>query len=142
VRQCAGPALPLEELRRLRTGARVESEFRVFRPASELTVLCTRTGVEGEHEVSLTLPAAPRTAIFEQPLESLIPLSAPASKLSEQLRKVRRSIFCDVMMSEMSGVEVYRRIRERGRGEERQLVFTGSSVRALVAMIAQPRWAA
>ena len=68
-------------------------------------------------------------------------------------------IFCDVMMPEMSGVEVYRRIRERHPGQERHVVFmtggafaepaalfiesvdnpklkkpfTGSSLRALVA---------
>jgi len=77
------------------------------------------------------------------------------------------AIFCDVMMPEMSGVEVYQRIRECHPGQERQLVFmtggafaelaahfiesvdnpklkkpfTGSSVRALVAAVArfQPR---
>lgn len=77
------------------------------------------------------------------------------------------AIFCDVMMPEMSGVEVYRRIRECYPGQERKLVFmtggafaelaahfiesvdnpklkkpfTGSSVRALVAAVMrfQPR---
>ncbi|HEX2672437.1 MAG TPA: ATP-binding protein, partial [Polyangiaceae bacterium] len=77
------------------------------------------------------------------------------------------AIFCDVMMPEMSGVEVYRRIGECHPGQERRLVFmtggafaelaahfiesvanpklkkpfTGSSVRALVAAVArlQPR---
>ncbi|MEI9940835.1 MAG: ATP-binding protein [Pseudomonadota bacterium] len=70
-------------------------------------------------------------------------------------------IFCDVMMPEMSGVEVYRRIGERHPGQERKLVFmtggafaepaahfiesvenhklkkpfTGSSLRALVAAV-------
>ena len=69
------------------------------------------------------------------------------------------AIFCDVMMPEMSGVEVYRRIRELHPGQEHKLVFmtggaftepaahfiesvanpklkkpfTGTSVRALVA---------
>ncbi len=72
-------------------------------------------------------------------------------------------IFCDVMMPEMSGVEVYQRIRERHPGQEHKLVFmtggafaepaahfiesvknpklkkpfTGTSVRALVAAIAR-----
>ena len=32
-------------------------------------------------------------------------------------------IFCDVMMPEMSGVEVYQRIRERHPGQERKFVF-------------------
>ena len=70
-------------------------------------------------------------------------------------------IFCDVMMPEMSGVEVYQRISEQYSGQERKLVFmtggafaepaahfieavenpklkkpfTGSSLRALVAAI-------
>jgi len=70
-------------------------------------------------------------------------------------------IFCDVMMPEMSGVEVYQRISEQYPGQERKLVFmtggafaepaahfieavenpklkkpfTGSSLRALVAAI-------
>ena len=69
------------------------------------------------------------------------------------------AIFCDVMMPEMSGVEVYRRLRERSPGQEHKVVFmtggaftepaahfiesvanhklkkpfTGSAVRALVA---------
>jgi two-component system cell cycle sensor histidine kinase/response regulator CckA len=68
-------------------------------------------------------------------------------------------IFCDVMMPEMSGIEVYQRIAERFPGQEQRLVFmtggvfgepaahfiaetsnpklkkpfTGSSLRALVA---------
>jgi len=77
------------------------------------------------------------------------------------------AIFCDVMMPEMSGVEVYQRIREGHPGQEHKLVFmtggafaelaahfiesvdnpklkkpfTGSSVRALVAAVSrfQPR---
>jgi len=70
-------------------------------------------------------------------------------------------IFCDVMMPEMSGVEVYQRIRESYSGQERKLVFmtggafaepaahfiesvpnpklkkpfSGSSLRALVAAV-------
>jgi CheY-like chemotaxis protein len=70
-------------------------------------------------------------------------------------------IFCDVMMPEMSGVEVFQRIRERHPGQEHKLVFmtggafaelaahfidsvdnpklkkpfTGSSLRALVAAV-------
>jgi two-component system cell cycle sensor histidine kinase/response regulator CckA len=73
------------------------------------------------------------------------------------------AIFCDVMMPEMSGVEVYQRIAERYAGEEHKVVFmtggafaepaaqfieavsnpklkkpfTGASVRALVAAIAR-----
>jgi len=73
------------------------------------------------------------------------------------------AIFCDVMMPEMSGVEVYQRIAERYPGQERKLVFmtggafsepaahfigsvdnpklkkpfTGTAVRALVAAIAR-----
>lgn len=95
-----------------------------------------------------------------------------ASSGAEALSKLadgRRfdAIFCDVMMPEMSGVEVYQRIREYHPGQEHQLVFmtggafaelaahfiesvanpklkkpfTGSSVRALVAAVAryQPR---
>src|SRR5450432_1897180 len=72
-------------------------------------------------------------------------------------------IFCDVMMPEMSGVEVYQRIRECHPGQEQKLVFmtggafaepaahfiesvdnpklkkpfTGSSLRALVATVAR-----
>ena len=72
------------------------------------------------------------------------------------------AIFCDVMMPEMSGVEVYQRIRERHPGQERKLIFmtggafsepaahfigsvdnpklkkpfTGTAVRALVAAVA------
>ncbi|MEO7035689.1 MAG: ATP-binding protein [Polyangiaceae bacterium] len=70
-------------------------------------------------------------------------------------------IFCDVMMPEMSGVDVYQRIRERHPGQEHKIVFmtggafaepaahffeavdnpklkkpfTGSSVRSLVATV-------
>ncbi|HET7542755.1 MAG TPA: ATP-binding protein [Polyangiaceae bacterium] len=70
-------------------------------------------------------------------------------------------IFCDVMMPEMSGMEVYRQIRERHPGQQRKLVFmtggafvepaahfiesvanptlkkpfTGSALRALVAAL-------
>jgi two-component system cell cycle sensor histidine kinase/response regulator CckA len=73
------------------------------------------------------------------------------------------AIFCDVMMPEMSGVEVYQRIQERHPGQEKRLVFmtggafaepaahfiesvknaklkkpfTGTSVRALVAAVAR-----
>jgi two-component system, cell cycle sensor histidine kinase and response regulator CckA len=73
------------------------------------------------------------------------------------------AIFCDVMMPEMSGVEVYQRIAERHPGQEKKLVFmtggafaepaahfiesvnnaklkkpfTGTSVRALVAAVAR-----
>jgi CheY-like chemotaxis protein len=83
------------------------------------------------------------------------------SKLAESRRF--DVIFCDVMMPEMSGVEVYQRIRERHPGQEHQLVFmtggafaepaahfiesvqnpklkkpfTGSSLRALVAAVAR-----
>jgi two-component system cell cycle sensor histidine kinase/response regulator CckA len=72
-------------------------------------------------------------------------------------------IFCDVMMPEMSGVEVYQRIQERHPGQEHKLVFmtggafaepaahfiesvkntklkkpfTGTAVRALVAALAR-----
>jgi CheY-like chemotaxis protein len=72
-------------------------------------------------------------------------------------------IFCDVMMPEMSGVEVYQRIGEQYPGQEHQLVFmtggafaepcahfiesapnqalkkpfTGTSLRALVASLTQ-----
>ena len=80
-------------------------------------------------------------------------------KLAEGLRF--DVIFCDVMMPEMSGVEVYQRIAERYPGQEQRLVFmtggvfaelaahflegtpnpklkkpfTGSSLRALVASL-------
>jgi len=73
------------------------------------------------------------------------------------------AIFCDVMMPEMSGIEVYQRIAARHPGQERRLVFmtggaftepaahfigsvnnpklkkpfTGTAVRALVAAIAR-----
>ena len=73
------------------------------------------------------------------------------------------AIFCDVMMPEMSGVEVYQRIQERHPGQEHKLVFmtggvfaepaaqfiesvqnpklkkpfTGTSVRALVTAVAR-----
>ena len=83
------------------------------------------------------------------------------SKLAEKRRF--DVIFCDVMMPEMSGVEVYQQISERYPGQEHQLVFmtggafaepaahfiesvdnpklkkpfTGSSLRALVAAIAR-----
>jgi two-component system, cell cycle sensor histidine kinase and response regulator CckA len=41
-------AMLIAELSRLPVGARLECEFRVLRPASELTVTCTCTGLEGE----------------------------------------------------------------------------------------------
>jgi CheY-like chemotaxis protein len=73
------------------------------------------------------------------------------------------AIFCDVMMPEMSGVEVYQRIQEQHPGQEHKVVFmtggafaepaahfiesvanpklkkpfTGTSVRALVAAVAR-----
>src|SRR6478735_1956837 len=44
------------------------------------------------------------------------------------------AIFCDVMMPEMSGVEVYQRIRERHPGQENKLVFmTGGAFAELAA---------
>jgi CheY-like chemotaxis protein len=92
-------------------------------------------------------------------------LAASGAEAIAKLAESRRFdvIFCDVMMPEMSGVEVYRRIRERHPGQEQQLVFmtggafvepaaqfiasvenpklkkpfTGSSLRALVAAIAR-----
>ena len=73
-------------------------------------------------------------------------------------------IFCDVMMPEMSGIEVYQQIREHHPGQERKLVFmtggafaepaahfiesvenpilkkpfSGSALRALVATLTEP----
>ncbi|MEO6602032.1 MAG: ATP-binding protein [Polyangiaceae bacterium] len=54
-------------------------------------------------------------------------VSVAASGL-EAIQKLGESspfdvIFCDVMMPEMSGVEVYQRIRERFPGQEHRLVF-------------------
>ncbi|HYQ01399.1 MAG TPA: ATP-binding protein [Polyangiaceae bacterium] len=44
------------------------------------------------------------------------------------------AIFCDVMMPEMSGVEVYQRIREQHPGQEHKLVFmTGGAFAELAA---------
>ncbi|HYQ42007.1 MAG TPA: ATP-binding protein [Polyangiaceae bacterium] len=90
-------------------------------------------------------------------------LAASGPEAMSKLAEGRRFdvIFCDVMMPEMSGVEVYQRIRECHPGQEQQLVFmtggafaepaahfiesvdnpklkkpfTGSSVRALVASV-------
>src|SRR5450432_1772939 len=41
-------AMLIAELSRLPVGARLECEFQVYRPASELTVTCTCTGLESE----------------------------------------------------------------------------------------------
>ena len=41
-------AMLIAELSRLAVGARLECEFQVYRPSSELTVTCTCTGLQGE----------------------------------------------------------------------------------------------
>ncbi|HEY4106186.1 MAG TPA: ATP-binding protein, partial [Polyangiaceae bacterium] len=41
-------AMLVAELARLAPGARLESDFRVIRPAHEISVVCTCTGIEGE----------------------------------------------------------------------------------------------
>ena len=52
-------------------------------------------------------------------------LAASGPEAMAKLAESRRFdvIFCDVMMPEMSGVEVYQQIRERHPGQERKLVF-------------------
>jgi signal transduction histidine kinase/CheY-like chemotaxis protein len=60
--------------------------------------------------------------------EVVLASSGPEALL--KLAELRRFdvIFCDVMMPEMSGVEVYKEIRQRHPGQEQQLVFMTGGV--------------
>ena len=72
-------AFLVAELARLAKGARLESEFRVLQPSSELVVSCTFTGIDGETGQRLALvevhternaPASLRAPDVEQRLQS------------------------------------------------------------------------